>query len=508
MDLWSFEASIKLPTGTGIWPAFWMLSTDEVYGGWPQSGEIDIMEIIGSEPDIAHGTIHFGSPWPNNRFSGEEYQLNEGIFNDQFHQFAVEWEAGEIRWFIDDYLYATKRTNDVSPSRWPFDQDFHFILNIAVGGNWPGSPNSTTSFPQTMEVEYVRVYDGFQTYINGPRKVANQAKGIQYTLGNVAEGSALSWRVPEGSTLSVGEDQNSVFVDWGDQGGDLEVSIENECSTKTIQLNVFVEGPLVRQSSFENFDDEAQISYSSSTGQLEDNFDNPDPSGINPSALVGKYTRDNGQQFDVLFYNVPNLSNVGDFLEGDRKFFLDVYTNAPTGTEVLLQLERKSAALPDNYPVGRHSRFQAITGKQNEWERLEFRLLDRPDGSVSNFGVDQFVFLFAPNSTDDNIYHFDNFDLYSFEQAVSADFTNVEQSRLVSISPNPGSGQLLLSNELEKSIHQLRYIDGKGATVFIESVQIENGQNYPLKTNNLIPGNYILVILTDDQLYTHRFVKQ
>jgi len=103
-----FEARIKLPTGRGLWPAFWMLPTDEVYGGWPQSGEIDIMELIGSEPATVHGTIHFGQPWPNNRQSGESYKLHTGQFADDFHEFAVEWEPGEIRWYVDGYLYSSK----------------------------------------------------------------------------------------------------------------------------------------------------------------------------------------------------------------------------------------------------------------------------------------------------------------------------------------------------------------------------------------------------------------
>ncbi|MCH8567725.1 MAG: family 16 glycosylhydrolase [Balneolales bacterium] len=152
-----FEARAKMPEGQGMWPAIWMMPTDGVYGRWPASGEIDIMELVGHEPNILHGTIHYGPP---HTFSGGSYTLPSGNFSDNFHTFAVEWENGEIRWYIDDILYHTE-TDWFSQGQGfpaPFDQRFHFLLNLAVGGNWPGDPDETTVFPQQMVVDYVRVY--------------------------------------------------------------------------------------------------------------------------------------------------------------------------------------------------------------------------------------------------------------------------------------------------------------------------------------------------------------
>jgi beta-glucanase (GH16 family) len=154
------EARIRLTQGQGIWPAFWMLPTDEVHGGWPRSGEIDIMENVGHETATVHGTVHFGPAFPDNQFVGASYELQGGAFADGFHTFAVEREPGEIRWYVDDVLYSTKTQADTAPHAWPFDERFHFLLNVAVGGNWPGSPDETTVLPQVMEVDYVRVYDG------------------------------------------------------------------------------------------------------------------------------------------------------------------------------------------------------------------------------------------------------------------------------------------------------------------------------------------------------------
>ena len=154
------ETRAQMPVGKGLWPAIWMLPTTETYGGWAASGEIDIMEYVGDKSAEVLGTLHYGAPWPNNQFSSNTFTLQEGTFNDDFHVFALEWEPGEIRWYVDDVLYATQNnwstTGGTFPA--PFDQDFHLLMNVAVGGNLPGNPDASTVFPQTMVVDYVRVF--------------------------------------------------------------------------------------------------------------------------------------------------------------------------------------------------------------------------------------------------------------------------------------------------------------------------------------------------------------
>lgn len=157
-----FEASIKLPIGQGLWPAFWMLPEENVYGGWPKSGEIDIMEAIMHIPNEAHGTVHYGQPWPNNSYSGKGYTLVAGNLNDDFHTYKIKWEENKISWFIDNQQFYQVTPDTLAPQKWPFDQAFHILLNVAVGGNWPGNPDSTTTFPQNMDVDYVRVYQKVQ----------------------------------------------------------------------------------------------------------------------------------------------------------------------------------------------------------------------------------------------------------------------------------------------------------------------------------------------------------
>ena len=158
------EARIRLPGGQGIWPAFWLLPQDDVYGTWAASGEIDIMEAINlgaSGGNTVHGTLHYGGQWPNNVSSGSGYEVATDATTD-FHVYALEWDASEMRWYVDDVLYAMQNnwSTTAAPFPAPFDERFYILLNVAVGGNWPGAPDAGTAFPVTMEVDYVRVFSG------------------------------------------------------------------------------------------------------------------------------------------------------------------------------------------------------------------------------------------------------------------------------------------------------------------------------------------------------------
>ena len=492
-----FEASIKLPTGQGIWPAFWMLPTNDVYGGWPQSGEIDIVELVGHQPEIAHGTIHYGSPWPNNSASGNSYRLESSIFNDEFHEFAVEWEANEIRWFVDDFLYSTKTRSDVSPSRWPFDKDFYFLLNMAVGGNWPGSPNASTVFPQTMEVDYVRVYDKFLPYITGSRKVPNQAKNIQYRISNASATANITWTVPEGATIISGQGTTILTVDWDNSGGSIQSTITDDCRTETINLEVVVGSAVVKESSFEAFDETGRINLGFFSGTFEDEVTNPAPNEVNASNLVGKYIRDGATQYDVVVYSISDLENTSVYLEGEKKFFIDVYTSAPIGTNILLQLENSNMAVPSNFPRGRHSRFEVVTTVQNEWERLEFQLIDQPDPSVPDGSIDQFIFLFAPNTFTDATYYFDNFDTYSPSSTVSTKELLRREHSLVNVTPNPMSRTTTLHNISEELVNYLQIIDLNGRVIQEESLSLFPNQRKEINIKSLTNGVYILKALSE-----------
>ncbi|MFH5881058.1 family 16 glycosylhydrolase [Liberiplasma polymorphum] len=158
-----FEAKIKLPVGEGLWPAFWMMPQFDVYGGWAASGEIDIMEARGRFPDRSIAALHFGGAWPHNTHTHQVYYFPTGRTIADFNVYAVEWEEGIIRWYVNDVLIktATNWHTDGHTFPAPFDQEFYLLLNLAIGGSFDGGmlpPDSLFDEPVLMEIEYVRVY--------------------------------------------------------------------------------------------------------------------------------------------------------------------------------------------------------------------------------------------------------------------------------------------------------------------------------------------------------------
>jgi beta-glucanase (GH16 family) len=153
------EARIKLPKGQGIWSAFWMLGSNFDSIQWPDCGEIDIMENIGSEPAKIHGSLHGHGYSGGSPLSGVFALPDQAQFSDEFHVYAIEWGPQIIRFYVDNILYETQTGNSVPPNtHWAFDHPFYILMNVAVGGYWPGNPDGTTSFPTSMLVDYVRVY--------------------------------------------------------------------------------------------------------------------------------------------------------------------------------------------------------------------------------------------------------------------------------------------------------------------------------------------------------------
>ncbi|GHE76400.1 hydrolase [Streptomyces spiralis] len=151
------EARMKIPRGQGMWPAFWMLGTDIGQVGWPNSGEIDVMENVGFEPSTVHGTIH-GPGYSGSAGIGAPYSLPGGqAFADAFHTFAVDWAPDSISWSVDGTVYQRRTPADLGGKTWVFNKPFFLILNLAVGGYWPGDPDGSTAFPQQLVVDSVSV---------------------------------------------------------------------------------------------------------------------------------------------------------------------------------------------------------------------------------------------------------------------------------------------------------------------------------------------------------------
>lgn len=432
-----FEARIKLPDGSGMWPAFWMLPTDPDLG-WPMSGEIDIVEAVGQKDMFALGTIHYGQAWPNNEWTQGKMLKQPDAWSDGFHEYAVEWKPNEIRWYIDDTLYAVKTPSDMSdPSYWTFDNyQYHLLLNLAVGGSLGGTVDDS-QLPKTMEVDYVRVYDFGQPSLSGSHLVDSGSSHTYTVVDEVGTGSAYSWTSPTGQTSNNG----SLTVDWLTTGGQVSVQGSNSCGSYQIAMDVYVAPQMSLSTMYDDFESNRNISYTSFTGTFNQSVANPGVDSVNSSAVVAQYTRDSASQYDVIAAASGAIANGPDFISGNSAFFLDVYSSAAIGTEVILQLEDSSTATPTNFPVGRHARFIAHTTVQNGWQRIKFTLDDLLHDDTPWVDVDSIILLLDPNTFNSDTYYLDNFSIESAGGGSGGQPTSLAVASVVTGTQSAGKGK-------------------------------------------------------------------
>lgn len=250
------EIKAKLPGGRGTWPAIWMLPTDWAYGGWPASGEIDIMESVGYDPGKIYGTVHteaYNHSLGTQR--GSSIMIADAESN--YHLYAIEWDENKIDFFVDDTKYFTF-SNQGDWTKWPFDKRFHLILNIAIGGDWGGIQGVDNNiFPVQMEVDYVRVYQLIDKIaITGNEFVEPNATNQQYKVPNII-GAIYSWEVPSNANIVSGQGTNSILVDWGDTEDTVSANITFEGNTSKLKFPVkLVSIPDGELFVFDEFDDD------------------------------------------------------------------------------------------------------------------------------------------------------------------------------------------------------------------------------------------------------------
>lgn len=234
------EVRAKLPTGRGTWPAIWMLPTDWKYGNWPQSGEIDIMEHVGYEENKVHGTVHTGA---YNHLLGTQKGGSKYVRSatSDFHNYAIEWTEDRIDFFIDDEKYYTFEKEGNDSKKWPFDEYFHLILNIAVGGSWGGVQGVDNSiFPAEMAVDYVRVYEFVnEPLVSGPSSVAENEANIAFSCDPIL-GASYLWTVPDDAKIVKGQGTTNIVVNWGAQEGTVSTLYytDNECNRSIARFKV------------------------------------------------------------------------------------------------------------------------------------------------------------------------------------------------------------------------------------------------------------------------------
>ncbi|CAB9508829.1 glycoside hydrolase family 16 protein [Seminavis robusta] len=395
-----FEASMKVPKQSqGLWPAFWMMPSLQEITSWPSGGEIDIMEFIGKEPNQTYGVMHYGVEWGDKSEKGALVKFPEHA-GDYFHDFALEKNENSLSWFIDGNKFLTLTDADIEPKfSWPFESIFHLILNMAVGGNWPEYPDQTTSFPNTFEIDYIRVYDMTTTTLPTPTLVGDtlvqfNAQDKMYCVQINTDlqphndyDTYIEWWVPEGSYyIPVDDKPNCIKVGFGTHSGYVEASIYFNCG-RTYELWMPVQVQDLYGTNYRFWAGASQAVYESSTGTYSEQRDDA------ASSANITYQRNLLEVYDHITFSSDAIPNPQLYVESARKFYMDALSPTAAGcTRFWIQLEDSSLATPDNYPTGRHSRYLAFLEKDGvNYQKLDFDFYDTPDTTVTS--VDQIVIL-------------------------------------------------------------------------------------------------------------------
>lgn len=256
------EVKAKLPGGTGIWPAIWMLSADNSYGGWPESGEIDIMEYVGYQPGVVHGTVHTDA-FNHSIGTQKGDQIEVPDAETDFHVYAIEWTEEKIDFFVDDQKYFTFNNTGGDYEEWPFDKRFYLVLNVAVGGTWGGSQGVNDDiFPQRMEIDYVRAYTFNEDFkIEGKNTVYPGEGNLNYSVPYGKE-NQYTWLLPDDAVLLAGADSNFISLNWGCTEGTIKCLLNDTCRTDTIELDVTFEETIAISGDFFFSDSQEGLSFS------------------------------------------------------------------------------------------------------------------------------------------------------------------------------------------------------------------------------------------------------
>lgn len=379
-----FEARMRLPAAQGLWPAFWMMPTDSVYGNWPFSGEIDIMELVGKLPARTFSTIHTANEAGGHVSFGGHTDLSGGVFHDDFHVFSAEWEPELMRFFLDGEPFYTREKPLPDGGTWPFHHRFHIILNLAVGGNWPGPPDGTTTFPQEFEIDYVRVLQKPEDIqITGPQLVEPQAQA-EYAVPRIDD-VTYEWLLPENATIVSGEGTHAITVQWGDHGGDVGVKLTSSCGEGTPILPVQVTRNLWTNPGFES-GMSGWTTRAARAGLAEFSIDQDDAQEGEKSALV-KVLSPGANAWDV------QLSRPEVPITRDETYTLSFWAKASEAGS------HATAACIDasTYASFGSSTFQLTTG----WQRYELTFA-APSSTVAMCNLDL--------ARDIGTYRFDSFD--------------------------------------------------------------------------------------------------
>lgn len=406
------EASIKVPSGTGLWPAFWMMPSfpENAIQLWPLHGEIDIMEFLGRQPHYSQGYMHYGEKWNNKSQRGGPLWFPASPAED-FHVYAIEKYPNRIVWLVDGYVFQEYNADGIEQVfDWPFETPFHFLLNLAVGGDWSEGINSGTKFPATMLIDHVRVYDLSTSpgrRITGPNLV-HTTSGQEFCITGLGEDDDITWSVPNDALFQLKEnDRDCVIVTFGIESGFVRGTVTSTCNNgERLGIPVKVEAFFGKDASIAKPNDaDSHAEYVTSSGSYEISTYGASP--------VIRYARNIDEHLDFIEYSAPGIAADAElFVSGEKKFYMDVLapTVAPC-TRVYIYLDNRSvvANRPIHSPLDRHSRYVAYIEKSNDWQRLEFAFDARvtPESGTP----DSVIVLFDFEMLRSDLYFFRNFDV-------------------------------------------------------------------------------------------------
>ncbi|MDB5273511.1 MAG: glycoside hydrolase family 16 [Chitinophagaceae bacterium] len=405
------EARIKLPKGAGSWPAFWMLSSNQEYGPWPASGELDIMEYEGKDPNAIAGTVHYGTSLSDHKYNGQQYNLPASAnYYDDFHIFTLDWDSTSVKWYMDGTLYHTVTKDDINPYHWPFDKPFYIILNHAVGGDLGGTVDDS-SMPQTMQVDYIRVYSDPSNFnILGHQQLFVNASNEKYYVPPVSGATDYQWSVPTGATIASGQGTASILVNWGgtSSAGNVSLSVIQSCGSIDLVLPVRLLDDNSCKIILDDMNGNTNVTYDSWTSStFSPSANNPSPV-VNTSTKAGylfKSPATGGNQ--VVLGNLP-INDFSVYESGQRVLYMDAYTNGTPELTVELRFMNKAKVAGGSYPAGIRTVLKAKTTALRKWETLVFKFDRVEDATTLLSEIDQIAIVFNPEQTVAKYIYFDN----------------------------------------------------------------------------------------------------
>jgi beta-glucanase (GH16 family) len=493
------EAMARLPHGRGTWPAIWMLPTNWVYGSWPKSGEIDIMEYVGYDPGVVHGSIHTEA---YNHVMGTQ-KTDTTLVPDaetNYHLYAIEWDADKIDFYVDNRIYFTFLNEHKDYKTWPFDQAFHLLLNIAVGGNWGGAQGIDPNiWPQKMWVEYVRVYQYIplsDIKISGPSHAFPNEEGLIFSLPDI-DGASFNWTVPQDASIINGQGTKQIQVNWGTQPGKVKCEVIHPQAggsyEKDVSVSIIPNGKIFRLTDFEQNGTQGWEIFPGQENQIT--LQKQD------SLLLLKYQINAPLQNPYVEYHFASAINMSEHQHFN--VFMKTF-NLSQSVISRIDLFDTQGRLTDVTPVF------TITPREPHgiFQHYHFDFTNQWGSNTPQYGSQ------TDNTQVGGFRMYVNYGLFGRPGSDSLWLRNLTISRdnylgipdgkpthLFSIKPNPARNQLNLYSDMKEAF-PARIFNLTGEVV--AEVLILPGDN-SLTINHLKPGIYFIV--SEKHNFTQKFIK-